>query len=234
MTEVSGMPKPDWYLKINPVSSITDDLFFLSIFWRHRSTSSCVCYIEKRGKVPALRIPTEQNAVIYESAICNEFLCDYATKLQKHHTLMPTDPIKKAQIRLLNDHCDNVFSKTQFTYLMNKNDEMNESLCAEMEDALICYEDALGESKGPYFMGECFTNADLHVFPFIQRLVITLKHWKDYELPSDKFPNLLAWHDSCLERESVSQSSMSKEKTIEVYGRFVSADYKFGGLNTSK
>jgi hypothetical protein len=34
----------------------------------------------------------------------------------------------------------------------------------------------------------------------------------------------LAWHDSCLERESVSQSSMSKEKTIEVYGRFVSAE----------
>ena len=33
MTEVSGMPKPDWYLKINPVSSIADGLFFLSIFW---------------------------------------------------------------------------------------------------------------------------------------------------------------------------------------------------------
>jgi hypothetical protein len=32
MTEVSGMPKPDWYLKINPVSSIADGLFFLSIF----------------------------------------------------------------------------------------------------------------------------------------------------------------------------------------------------------
>ena len=137
---------------------------------------------------------------------------------------MPADPITKAKIRLFNDHCDNVFSKTQFTYLMNKNDEMNESLCAEMEDALKCYEDALVESKGPYLMGEYFTIADLHLFPFIQRLVITLKHWKDYELPSDKFPNLLAWHDSCLERESVSQSSMSKEKTIEVYGRFVSAE----------
>ena len=73
MTEVSGMPKPDWYLKINPVSSIADDLFFLSIFWRHRSTSSCVCYIEKRGKVPALRIPTEQNAVIYESLSAMSF-----------------------------------------------------------------------------------------------------------------------------------------------------------------
>jgi glutathione S-transferase len=189
---------------------------------------------EKRGRVPALRLPTEHNAVIYESAICNEFLCDYATKLQKHHTLMPADPITRAKIRLLNDHCDVVFSKTQFTYLMNKNDDINESLRAEMEDALKCYEDALVEGKGPYLMGSFFTLADLHVFPFIQRLVITLKHWKDYELPSDKFPNLLAWHDSCMTRESVKESSMTTEKTIEVYGRFVDADYKFGGLNKSK
>ena len=136
----------------------------------------------------------------------------------------------KANIRLLNDHCDNVFSKTLFTYLMNKDDEADESLRAEMEHALKCYEDTLVKSKGPYLMGE-FSLADLHVFPFIQRLVITLKHWKDYALPSDKFPKLLAWHDSCLERESVRESSMSKEKTIEVYERFVVADYKFGGLN---
>ncbi len=139
----------------------------------------------------------------------------------------------KAKIRLLNDHCDNVYAKTQFTYLMNKDDGMDEELRTEMENALICYEDALVESKGPYLMGE-FSLADLHVFPFIQRLVITLKHWKDYELPNHKFPNLLAWHDSCLERASIKKSSMSKEKMIEVYERFVTADYKFGGLNRSK
>jgi hypothetical protein len=32
MTETS-LPKPDWYLKINPVSSIADGLIFLSLFW---------------------------------------------------------------------------------------------------------------------------------------------------------------------------------------------------------
>lgn len=202
ITEVSGMPKPDWYLKINP-----------------------------RGKVPALRLPTADYAVIYESAICNEFLCDYATTLEQDHTLMPTDPFLRAKIRLLNDHCDNVFSKTQFTYLMNKDDEKEDDLCGEMESALAAYEDALTESKGPFLLGNDFTLADVHLLPFIQRLVITLKHWKNYEMPSDKFPNLLAWHDSCLGRESVKESSISKEKMIEIYQRFVGADYKFGGLN---
>ncbi|KAL7527368.1 hypothetical protein ACHAXR_006587 [Thalassiosira sp. AJA248-18] len=202
MTEVMGIPKPDWYLAINP-----------------------------RGKVPALRVPTADYAVIYESAICNEFLCDYATKLGEDHNLMPVDPFLRAKIRLLNDHCDNVFAKTQFTFLMNKDDEKDKDLCGEMETALAVYEQQLVESKGPYLLGTEFTLADVHTIPFLVRLVITLKHWKNYELPKDKFPNLLCWLDSCLERESVKESSMSKEKTIEVYERFVGADYKFGGLN---
>ena len=203
VTEVTGIPKPDWFLSINP-----------------------------RGKVPTLRIPTANYAVVYESAICNEFLCDYATSIQQEHKLMPSDPFVRAKIRLLNDHCDNVFAKTQFTYLMNKEADKDDELCAEMESTLATYEEAL--SKGPYLLGDNFTLADIHVFPFIQRLVITLKHYKNYELPKEKFPKLLAWIDTCLARESVKQSSMSTEQTIEVYGRFVNADYKFGGLNKNK
>ena len=108
VTEVTGMPKPDWYLKINP-----------------------------RGKVPAIRVPTADYAVIYESSICNEFLCDYATtSMKQEQTLLPMDPFARARIRLLNDHCDNVFSKTQFTFLMNKDDSKDDELCQEMEDAL--------------------------------------------------------------------------------------------------
>ena len=195
------MPKPDWYLKINP-----------------------------RGKVPALRVPTVDYAVIYESAICNEFLCEYATALQEEQSLMPSDPFLRAKIRLLNDHCDNVFAGTQFTYLMNKDEAKDGELCAEMENALAAYEEALAGSGGPYLLGEDFTLADVHVLPFLQRLKITLQHWKAYELPKDKFPKLLCWLDACLQRESVKESSMSEEKTIEVYTRFVGADYKFGGL----
>ena len=207
ITEVSGMPKPDWFLSINP-----------------------------RGKVPTLRVPITADSaiIIYESAICNEFLCDYATSIEREHTLMPTDPFIRARIRLLNDHCDNVFAKTQFTYLMNKEDDKEDELCTDMESALKTYEEALVGSTGPYLLGGDFTLADVHVFPFIQRLVITLKHYKDYELQKDKFPKLLAWIDICLARESVKESSMTEEKTISVYDRFVYGDYKFGGLNKNK
>ena len=143
----------------------------------------------------------------------------------------PTDPFVRAKIRLLNLHCDNVFTKTQFTYLMNKDVEKDEELRNEMENALQCFEDSLVKSNGPYLMGKEFTLADLQVFPFIQRLVVTLEKWKDYKLPEDKFPYLLAWFNSCLRRDSVIQSSMTADKIIEVYERFVSVDYEFGGLN---
>ena len=205
MVEVTGQPKPDWYLKINP-----------------------------RGKVPALRIPSlSYDAVIYESGICNEFLCDYASMtLRQEQSLMPTDdPLMRAKIRLWNDHCDTIYSKTQFTYLMNKDGTKDEELKNEMEDALQYYENILADSDGPYFLGEAFSIADLHLYPFIQRMTVTLKHWKGYELPSDRFPNLIRWFESCSERESVKLSSMSEEKIIEVYTKFVDVDYKFGGLN---
>lgn len=144
---------------------------------------------------------------------------------------MPTDPFVKAKIRLLNLHCDDVFTKTQFTFLMNKDAELDDGLRNEMENALAFFENSLVESKGPYLLGKEFTLADLHVFPFIQRLVVTLRYWKDYKLPDDKFSNLLAWFDLCSERDSVMQSSMTTDKIIEVYERFMSVDYKFGGLN---
>ncbi|KAL7536678.1 hypothetical protein ACHAXR_007329 [Thalassiosira sp. AJA248-18] len=186
-TEVVGTPKPDWFLEINP--------------W---------------GQVPALKVPTEDYAV-YESAICNEFLCDYATtKLQLEQRLMPNDPFTRATMRLLNDHCD-IFAKSKFTFLLNKDVSKDYALSKEMELAVATYEDVLVKSKGPYLLGGEFTLADVHAFPFVQRLVFTLKHWKNFELASDKFPNVLLWLGSCSERESVKKTSISKEETIEAY-----------------
>ena len=83
---------------------------------------------------------------MYESAICCEYLCDANSPT----TLMPNDPIERAVIRLLNDHCDNIFTKTQFTFLMNKDERKDEELMRNMEAALLTYEVALVKSGGTY------------------------------------------------------------------------------------
>lgn len=204
MTEVSGRPKPDWYLKINP-----------------------------KGKVPALRLPSLNNQVVYESAICCEFLCDYSDH-ENVESMMPSDAIERANIRLLNDHCDSSFTKTQFTFLMNKDESKDEDLRQEMENALMVYEEAIATSGGPYFMGEQFTLADVHLLPFYLRMVVSLRHFKNYEVPSDKFPRLLEWFELCSQRESVQAAAMTEDKIIEVYTMFVEMNYKFGGLNQNK
>lgn len=206
--EIKTQPsKPDWFLNINP-----------------------------RGKVPALQVPAFDNQVIYESAICDEFLCDYATMLDADIvTLMPRDdPAKRAQIRLLNEHCDTVLLKAQFTFLMNKDPEKDEELKNSMESALEDYERKLRDGPGPFLMGEFFSLADVHFLPFMLRLIVSLRHFKNYEIPSSKFQKLLKWYEICSKRNSVQQAAISEEKITEIYERFVSMDYKFGGLNKNK
>jgi len=61
-----------------------------------------------------------------------------------------------------------------------------------------------------------------------------LKHFKNYELPGDKFPKLLAWYELCSKRESVMAAALTEEKIIEIYNMFVKMDYGFGGLNQNK
>mmetsp|Transcript_44605 Transcript_44605/g.93606 ORF Transcript_44605/g.93606 Transcript_44605/m.93606 type:complete len:234 (+) Transcript_44605:49-750(+) len=196
--EGSGAHKPDWFLKINPL-----------------------------GKVPSLAVPTTNETdndyfAVYESAICNEFLCDYASMtLQREHRLMPAnDPFARATIRLLNNHGD-VFVKSFMSFLRNVDDAEDEELRNKLEAAVAKYEDTLVTNRGPYLLGKEYTMADVHIFPFMRRLVITLKHFKDYEMPREKFPNVLSWLDACFERESAKKSSLSPEKTIESYTRLL-------------
>lgn len=194
--------KPDWYLRMNPT-----------------------------GLVPALRLPAHDNQVIYESNICCEFLCDYSTStLKRPQTLMPMNsPLERARIRLLNHYCDNVFTKAQFTLLMNKDETREAELHQEMEQALFVYEKALVDSGGPFLLGQDITLADIHILPFIARLIVTLRHYKQYEL--DKFPNLLKWFDVCSRRDSVQTAALTEEKMIQIYDKFMEIDYSFGGLN---
>eukprot|EP00980_Cylindrotheca_fusiformis_P018351 scaffold5997_cov133-Cylindrotheca_fusiformis.AAC.2 len=212
MIEVSREDKEDWYHKINP-----------------------------RGKVPAI-MNTKDGFVTYESAICDEYLSDLARHMDEDGPiegneiwkLMPTTPSERAVLRLLNDHVDTQLSPSQFTLLMNKDPEKETELIEKIEKALNVLEETLAGKGGPYLMGEAFSIADIHLLPFFLRLTVTLKHYKNYELPKEKFSRLLAWFDLCSKKDSVRQASKSNEEIIETYNRFLQVDYAFGGLNKNK
>ncbi|CAJ1950576.1 unnamed protein product [Cylindrotheca closterium] len=202
--EISKEDKDNWYLDINP-----------------------------RGKVPAL-VNTKDGSVVYESAICDEYLSDLARDLGGGPSLMPDNPSERASLRLLNDHVDNSLSPAQFTLLMNKDEEKDKELIEKLEKALGFLEESLDAHGGSYLMGKDFSLADVHVLPFFLRMTITLDHYKGYKLSKENFPNLLRWFDICSQKESVKPSAKSREEIIEVYDRFIKADYAFGGLNKNK
>jgi glutathione S-transferase len=211
MVEVNAMKKQDWFLKLNP-----------------------------RGKVPALQ-NLEDGTVLYESAICDEYLCDVARELDADPVpkegfwkLMPVSAREKAFMRLLNDHMDTVLGPAQYTFLMNDDPEKDKPLLETLEGALDVLQEALEKRGGPYLMGKEFTLAEAHILPFFLRLVVSLKHFKNYELSPEKYGKLLDWYELCSQRESVQAAAKSDEKIIEVYQKFVDMKYGYGGLNKNQ
>lgn len=213
VVEVNTRKKEDWFLEINP-----------------------------RGKVPALQ-NVEDGTVLYESTICDEYLCDVARERDPEGApavgalvwmLMPISASEKAHMRLLNDHVDTVLGPAQYTFLMNDDTEKDPELIAALEEALDVLQESLVKRGGPFLMGQDFTLAEAHVLPFFLRLAVSLKHFKGYEIPPKKYAKLLEWYTLCSERESVQAAAKSEERIIEVYQMFVDMKYGFGGLNKNK
>jgi glutathione S-transferase len=156
---------------------------------------------------------------------------DGATNNNDVWKLAPVDAGQRAIMRLLNDHIDSQLGPAQYTLLMNDDPDKDDELERNLEDALYTLQASLLASGGPYLMGKHFTLADAHVLPFFLRLVVSLKHFKGYEIPKDEFAVLLEWYAICSERDSVKAVSKSDEKIIEVYQKFIDMKYSFGGLN---
>ena len=198
--------------------------------------------INPRNKVPALQ-NTVDGTVVYESAICNEYLSDYARQINNDDEsttkggvwkLMPVNAADRAAVRLLNEHVDTVLNPAIFTLLMSKDAEKDAELTNALEDALDVLQDSLVSRGGPFLLGPEFSLADIHVLPFILRLIISLQHYKGYEIQKSRFGPLVEWYDHCSQRSSVHAASKTKEQIIEVYDMFMEIDYTFGGLNKNK
>jgi glutathione S-transferase len=165
--------------------------------------------------------------------------------------LMPVSAAGRAALRLLNHHVDTVLNPAVFTFLMNKDPEQDATLKEALENALEILQEPLvsssssssssgggGGGGGPFLMGRDFSLADIHVLPFILRMMIALKHYKNgYEVLSpttSRFQPLFDWYQLCSKRASVRTVSKTKDEIVEVYDKFMDMNYNFGGLNTNK
>lgn len=119
------------------------------------------------GKVPVL---TDDNTVLYESCIINEYL----DEKYPAPPLMPADPAKKAKARILIDygltHLDGQYQKLRMETTKEETQRNKEVIAAaqsELRKLLQRLESEIGEQ--PYLLGD-FSLADAALIPRFIRL----------------------------------------------------------------
>lgn len=142
--------------------------------------------LHPEAKVPVL---VHGSRVIFQSSIITEYVDEL---VPASVALMPSGAGPRSEVRLWTYWCDQLF-KPSVDRLKYGISRFPESECAGIENRMIAHLDKLERtlSKSEFLVGESFSLADIHVFPFARQLLrIT---------PSPNFvasfPGVLAWAD---------------------------------------
>ncbi|XP_066535120.1 glutathione S-transferase omega-1-like [Hoplias malabaricus] len=122
-------------------------------------------YLEKNplGLVPTLELPSGQ--VVYESAIT----CEYLDEVYPGKKLMPSDPLEKAQQKMLLEDYSKIiplFYKIPGT--RNTGGDVSE-LEAELKEKLSKLNKVLVNKKTKYFGGDSISMIDYLIWPWFER-----------------------------------------------------------------
>lgn len=176
--------------------------------------------ISPYGKVPALK---HGNKRVWESAVINEYL----DEVFPNPSLLPSNPIGKAQARIWIDFANTRFVPAFGSLLRNPDPKQQEEAAKELYNHLEFIEnEALGKlsSEGPYWFGESISLVDFTFYPWFERWP-ALEHYRKFHLPS-KFTRIQRWRDAVSQRESVKAIANSTDFYIERYARFATVPAK--------
>jgi glutathione S-transferase len=134
--------------------------------------------------VPVL---VDGDAVVYESAIINEYL----EEKYPHIPLMPRDPHQRSRIRIWIDYCN---TRLQRAGGFVAHDHDVEKSRQEIQDYLRTLNQ---EMRGRDYIGEQYSLGDITYIPFFTRL----ERYKT--TVDDSVPHLKAWMDRLLSRPTV-------------------------------
>ena len=147
------------------------------------------------GKVPILQV---EDTVLFESAVINEYLDEVYTP-----ALHPSNPIKKAQNRAWMEFTSPMYMDT-FDIMMATDKASSDSAVDSLNKNLAGFNSAMKMS--PWFNGEAFSLVDISAAPLFTRLAFYKEHCALDLLKA--FPNLQAWSDDLLARQSVIESKV--------------------------
>ncbi|CAH3121477.1 unnamed protein product [Pocillopora meandrina] len=159
------------------------------------------------GKVPVIELPGGK--VIYESAICCDFLEDmYPGKTN----LFPKDPFEKHKQRLLVEVLCNKLTSAFYKSIRGGDDAKE-----ELYKQLAALEKELKERNTKFIGGSSPSMADYLIWPWLERLYLLTDHFKT---DLGKFPVLSAWCAAMSDVPAVKECSYPAEwhkKFLEGY-----------------
>lgn len=169
------------------------------------------------SKVPVL---VHGDHTIWESTIINEYL----DEVFDGPRLVPEAAAERAAMRIWIAHDDVKFLPATYKLLLAKDDSEKQALYGGVIlDALRFMEtQALGaRAKGPWWLGEALSLADLSIYPHMERLAV-LKEYRGIEMPAE-CGALREWLAAMQERASVKATMRDDAYHIAAYSRYADA-----------
>ncbi|EGD74302.1 hypothetical protein PTSG_06311 [Salpingoeca rosetta] len=173
--------------------------------------------INPLGTVPCLYVDGHR---ICESKIIVEYMNE-----KMKGTLLPEDPIKRADARfLIAMWGDKVFAKL---YTVLRTTDPCDRQCAweQLLEVLSFFDHAYEESKskdGPYFMGNDLSMVEIVIMPFIARFATLLPHYHGLNFFKDRhIPTLERAYREVLKRPAFAATKLDAELCIQFYNAYV-------------
>eukprot|EP00516_Mucochytrium_quahogii_P008024 CAMPEP_0203746844 /NCGR_PEP_ID=MMETSP0098-20131031/2169_1 /ASSEMBLY_ACC=CAM_ASM_000208 /TAXON_ID=96639 /ORGANISM=" , Strain NY0313808BC1" /LENGTH=251 /DNA_ID=CAMNT_0050635091 /DNA_START=74 /DNA_END=829 /DNA_ORIENTATION=- len=173
--------------------------------------------INSSGTVPCI---FDNGVAIFESVECALYLDEKFPDIGNR--LMPADAYDRYRVRLVLKTFEKLM-KPLYGLLMNQEPEGDKELVGKINDAAKELNAEFRKSKGPYFLGETFSLADLAIIPFVDRFSVTLPHWRGFQPFSQDNPDvdaLLASYHACQQRPAFKSTSQDPEFYSKSYQRY--------------
>jgi len=148
-------------------------------------------------------------------------------------SLLPSDPLQRAQIRYLIHHwtarVQPAVLRAAFTLDPAEAAKGREEVIVELEkfNKLLLNahrKETDVKEGGHFFLGDKFTFADLALAPFLARLFLLGQYNDNKPVTLEEYPQLekfFQWKDAVLKRPSVQKSTPSRETLVTIGRRFV-------------
>jgi glutathione S-transferase len=164
--------------------------------------------INPRETLPALQLA--DGSTVLESAIVAQYLIEaYPERGAK---LLPEDPKLRADLRLFLGDTDTLIQGLFKTFGANK--KSKEVWESDVKGDVKYINDFLTkQSEGPFFLGDRFSYADIHIAPFLYRMSIALKELDGIDILAEA-PRVKGLLEAIQKRESFVKTAPAPEAVV--------------------